>query len=244
MPQNKVWIPQGHFHSTRLNAVSRKIVDLAFTMGGSPGKYFHAVKCNYVFPDGTPCFDRHRSDHNIDCPLCKGKGVYYDTPKEIPIIVSDSTNPMTSDKYGVTFDDRVSLSIPIYVNPRIIKVSKRGQMHVVKDKFAVYDHQSMQWAIFVMDSEPFEPYLAGELYRVIEVTSQYTQNQDGKYDEPKIYYNFKEKELLEEINKDILSINNEVTSEYPNVDNDNVITTDEPNVTVIDDSSSLLDDWS
>lgn len=244
VPKNNIRIPRGHFHSKTLNPVARRIVDLAFAMGGSPGRYFNSVKCNYIFPNGESCFNQERSDHSIDCPLCKGNGAYYEDPVEIPIIISDSTNPLSGDKYGATFDDRVSLTLPVYVDPSIIKVSKSGQLHVVKDKFALYDHQSKLWAIFIMSSEPFEPYLAGPLFRVVEVTSQYTQRQDDSYDEPKIYYNVAERDLLQEINKDILTINDGELEEYPDIDHTNVLVTNEPNITVIDDITELEDDWS
>lgn len=243
MPKNEVNIPKSYLHSRKLNVISRKVVDLAFMLGGSPGKYFNGVKCNYIFPDGTACFNQERGDHNIDCPLCKGNGAYYEEPKDISIIVMDSVNPLSGDKYGAIFEDNVSLSVPVYINPSIIKVSKQGQMYIVKDKFAVYDHQSDLWAIFTMDSEPFEPYLAGPLYRVVNVTSQYTQVQDGEHEEPKIYYNLQETDLLSEVNKEILEINSEITNEYVDTDNTNVVLTSEEQAVIIERPSSLEDDW-
>lgn len=241
MGPNKITIPKGHFHSKKLNAVSRKIVQMAFTMGGSPGKHFRAVKCNYVFPDGSYCFDNLRSDHNIDCPLCGGNGAYYEQPTDIPIIVSDTTNPLDGDKYGANFQDTVTLTIPVEVDPSIIKVSKGGQVFIVKDKFAVNDHQSRLWAIFIMNSEPQEPYLAGPLYHVVQATSQYTQRQDMTHDAPKIYYNVDERELLAEINKDILTIETgEGIEGVKTLEPSEVVVTN----TGIISAADLEDDWS
>lgn len=243
MPRNDIYLAKNYLHSKKLNAVSRKIVDLAFQMGGSPAKYFNAVKCNYVFPDGAPCFDEKRGDHSIDCPLCKGHGAYYDEPVDTAVIVADSVNPLSTDKYGASFEDSITLSVPISINPNIIEISNKGQMFIVKDKFAIYDYASKLWAIFMMDGEPNEPYLAGPLYRIVSVVSQYTQVQKAETDTPKIYYNVEDANLLSEINQDILQLNSYTQSGYPAVQNENIVVTDEPVLKIINTTQNLLDDW-
>lgn len=197
-------LPGGYYPSSRLNPLSKKIIDMAFQMGGSPGKFFKARKCNYTFPNGTACYDRLRKDADIDCPICRGKGVYFDVPIEFPVIVMDSVSPISQDKLTASLEDRIQMSIPIWVNTNVVEVNQKGEMHVIKDKVAVMDLNMKQWAVFTVDAEPFEPYLGGPLYRVINVVAQYTQRQDeGSDRNPKFYYRYQERDLLREINRDL-----------------------------------------
>lgn len=244
MPGHKFKMPYGKYYSSdRLHNVSRKIVQLAFQMGGSPAKYFKARKCDYVFPDGTPCYDEQRGDANVDCPLCRGNGAYYEEPVDVPIMIMDSTNPLSQDKYGFNIYDTIQISVPIWINPTAIKVSNTGKMFTAKDKFAVYDHSSNLWSIFIVNTETNEPYINGPLYHILGVVSQYTETQDiGILErEPKFYFKFTEKELLGEINKQILYENSLATEEYPEITNEDIVVGD--GVTYQLGPDNLVDDW-
>lgn len=244
-------LPSGYYPSSRLHPLSRKIVDLAFQMGGSPGRFFKARMCNYVFPTGKACFDELRNDYDVDCPICRGKGAYYDDPEEVPVIPMDAQNPLSQDKYGSAMEDRIQMSVPIWVNTNVVEVKQSGGMYVVKDKLAVLDLNLQQWAIYTMDAEPFEPYLAGPLYRVVTVTSQYTQRQDDNLErDVKFYYRYQEKDLLREINEDLLNLRpiqggypDSEINEFPDLTNAKIIV-NKPKVYHANDSDrELLDDW-
>jgi len=208
------------YGAKRLNRVARKIVSLAFRMGGTPVDYYRAVKCNYQFPDGHYCWDEVRQTPDINCPVCGGRGAYYIGPIKIPAIFIDNRNKIIRDKTGVKFNDDARLVVPPSIVPSILKHIDGGKnLQVLRDKFVIRNHLGEIDSIFYVDSEPKDTWLAGTLYYSFSiVVSRVNETNDTelyKEYEPTLFYNNPgegdTEEILKQINEEILSLHKTVS---------------------------------
>lgn len=101
-----------NFPASRLYTISKKIVDMAFFMGGYKMLYYEANICNYRFPDGKLCFDTRTLNPSINCPLCGGTGVVYKDPKEIIGIIIDTQDAPQRKREGIILTDTFRLVLP------------------------------------------------------------------------------------------------------------------------------------
>lgn len=241
MPANKLTLPTTT-GANELNPLARKLVDLAFAMGGSKGRFYRAIQCNYVFPDGTPCFDKERASYNVNCPLCEGQGAYYEKPIDTPIVISDEPASLERDKFGVMLKNAVRVTVPIYIKPSITKVSHGGRVYVLRDKFTLYDAAERMYMILVAVTEAKQPFVGGPLFHTLHATTQYAVNEDLVYEPPQVYIDNDEFDALADVNADVLQENGTPAEEFPILSNENILT-GEGKVTVIPTESGLLDDW-
>ena len=209
--------PSGNYKSSNLNKVARKIVQLAFNMGGFKTYYFRAVRCNYTFPNGETCWDPVRQTHNIDCPVCAGTGAYYPGPPiEIPAIFIDNRGNIIRDKYGVIYKDTARMVVPPIITPSYLKFGEEAgqKTFVLRDKFVIYNVDNEVDAIFYINSEPKDTWLAGTLYYSFEVVvsrpNESNEDPVKKDITPKLYYPKDTEGLIKQINSDIAGLENQM----------------------------------
>lgn len=241
MPPNKIILPNhGNYGANKLNAIATKIVELAFAMGGSEGQWYRALQCNYVFPDGRPCYDPLRGSYSVECPVCGGTGAYYDKPQPCPIIIMDSPQQLDRDKMGSVLIDRVSVSIPASVPARFLEVNNNGRIMVLRDKLVVKTVNKKIWSVLYVDSEPQDPFLAGPLYHTINCISHLVFSETDIDNTPKIFYEPNARELIKEINEEYFK-NLEIREVlHENLDNEEKILRGDGKIVT---PQSLLEDW-
>lgn len=208
--------PSVDYGAERLNKISRKIVSLAFRMGGSQIDYYRAIRCNYQFPDGRTCWNKVRQTPSVDCPVCAGQGAYYIGPIKIPAIFIDSRDRVIRDKIGLKFTDNARLVVPPSIGPAILKHVDGGKnLQILRDKFVIRDHTGKIDSVFYIDSEPKNVWLAGTLYYSFGIVINRANESDSdpifKEYEPRLFYTDPPKsteELLNAINEDVLSMRN------------------------------------
>lgn len=207
--QNVWTAPRKAQSAKNLHVISKKIIDLAFYMGGSQGLYYEPVQCNFVFPNGRQCWDEKRGSYDSECPICKGSGHYYKDPIEIPIIVMDSPNiPRKDNKLGIVYEDMMRISVPNSISPKIVNITNNGLVVLAPAKFAIKDYDGKTWNILYMQGEPKDVYLAGTLMHTFEVgTNVYIQN-EGVSDTRNVSFNPEKENILAKINEDILKTAN------------------------------------
>lgn len=207
--------PSIDYGAKRLNKIARKIVSLAFRMGGTPVDYYRAVRCNYQFPDGHFCWDSVRQTPDVECPVCGGRGAYYIGPIKIPAIFIDNRDRIIRDKYGVKYTDNARLVVPPSILPSILKHVDGGKnLQVLRDKFVIRNHLGEIDSIFYIQDEPKDVWLAGTLYYSfsISVSRAHESNTKEMYKEyePTLFYNQPgsddTEEVLRQINEEILSL--------------------------------------
>lgn len=213
--QNKWSVPK-KYGSKNLHIVSKRIIDLAFSMGGSEGLYYEPVQCNFVFPNGRPCWDEKRGSYDSECPICKGSGHYYKDAIETPIIVMDSPNiPKKDNKLGLIYEDIMRIAIPNTITPRIVNITNNGIVILAPAKFAIKSFDGKTWNILYMQGEPKDVYLAGTLMHTFEVgTNVYIENPPAPADRPAFMGDSKKEDILKQINEDILSISSSSTTGF------------------------------
>ena len=218
MPEVKL-SPAIDYGAARLNKVARKIVSLAFRMGGTPVDYYRAIKCNYQFPDGHYCWDSVRQTPDIDCPVCGGRGAYYIGPIKIPAIFIDNRNNILRDKYGARFNDDARLVVPPSIFPSILKHVDGGEkLQILRDKFVIRNHKGEIDSIFYIQDEPKDVWLAGTLYYsfsiVVNRANESNNDELFREYEPTLFYNSPgsedTEEVLRQINEEILSLKHTV----------------------------------
>lgn len=239
------------YGASRLNKVARKIVSLAFRMGGTPVDYYRAVRCNYQFPDGHYCWDDVRQTPDINCPVCNGRGAYYIGPIKIPAIFIDTRGNIIRDKIGVRFNDNARLVVPPSIFPSLLKHVDGGKnLQVLRDKFVIRNHKGEIDSIFYIEDEPKDVWLAGTLYYsfsiVVNRANESNNDELFKEYEPTLFYNNPgegdTEEILRQINEEILSLKH--TTEVQSEDGANLqklaLDAETGKFVNVDD---LLDDW-
>ncbi|MEM0332909.1 MAG: hypothetical protein QXX30_00400 [Candidatus Aenigmatarchaeota archaeon] len=159
------------FPAERLYKISKRIVDLAFFMGGYRVRYYEAERCNYVFPSGKNCFNEHTLSPSIHCPVCGGSGVVYREPIEIRAIAIDVQNKPQKRIEGIQFIDNLRLVVPAEVPVKLIKLESTGKMFYIRDRFDIYSSKDDIWHSVFVSSEPKDVWLAGILYKSFTVNS-------------------------------------------------------------------------
>lgn len=159
------------FPSERLYKISKRIVDLAFFMGGYRVRYYEAERCNYVFPSGKSCFNEHTLSPSIHCPVCGGSGVVYREPIEIRAIAIDTQDKPQKRIEGIQFIDNLRLVVPAEVPVKLIKLESSGKMFYIRDRFDIYSSKDDIWHSVFVSSEPKDVWLAGILYKSFTVNS-------------------------------------------------------------------------
>lgn len=211
--------PPNKYGASRLNKVARKIVSLAFAMGGSLIEYYRASRCNYQFPDGTYCWNEDRQTATPECPVCGGRGMYYQPPIKIPAIFIDASGKPIRDKYGIVYRDSARLVVPPEIVPSILKHVDGGKnMQMLRDKFLIRDHNEKPVAVFYIESEPKDVWLAGTLYFSFEIIVNRVSESDAdpihKDYKPRLEYieggDMDTQRLLKEINEGILNMNDTI----------------------------------
>lgn len=212
--QNNWSVPAKRYSAKNLHVVSKKIIDLAFAMGGSEGLYYEPIQCNFIFPNGRSCWDNKRGSYDNECPICKGVGHYYKEPVEIPIIIMDSPNiPKKDNKLGIIYEDSMRIAVPNTISPKIVNITNNGIVILAPAKFAIKGFDGKTWNILYMQGEPKDVYLAGTLMHTFEVgtnvyieTPSVTEDRNVSIDEPK------KQDIIQQINEDILNISSPSTS--------------------------------
>lgn len=239
MPQNLIYLPANKIYGAeRLHGIAKRIVDLAFFMGGSRGLFYKAVPCNYTFPNGQACYDSLRGTHSVECPVCRGNGVYYKDPVETQIIVMDSPQKLFRDKYGGIFTDSMRLSVPASIKPGILKLTQSGRTFVAKDKFVVKTLNNDIWGVVYVESEPKDAFLGGTLYYTLEVTTHLVFSEEETKSNPPVFYSDQQAaEILKQINKEVLG----TEGDFISIENKNLVVSN--GMFKINDPKALLDDW-
>lgn len=208
--------PSIDYGASRLNQVARKIVSLAFRMGGTPVDYYRAVQCNYTFPNGTSCWNPKLQTATVGCPVCGGTGAYYVGPVKIPAIFIDTRGNVVTRKHGLVYKDTARLVVPPIITPSIVKFAPDGeggeQLQLLRDKFVIRNHKGEIDSIFYINSEPKDTWLAGTLYYSFDIIIN-TPNESNtaplvnEYEPKLIYHEQRESyEILADINEEILNL--------------------------------------
>lgn len=212
-----IWKPPSkNYSSKNLHVISKKIIDLAFSMGGSQGLYYEPVQCNFVFPNGRQCWDEKRGSYDSECPVCKGSGHYYKDAVEIPIIVMDSPNiPKKDNKLGIIYEDAMRIAVPNTISPKIVNITNNGLVVLAPAKFAIKDFDGKTWNILYMQGEPKDVYLAGTLMHTFEVATNVYIETAGVTEERTVSIEpAKKQDIIQQINQDILGINSPSKSNF------------------------------
>jgi len=237
---NQIYFKTGKFGANRLHNIAKHVVNLSFSMGGSEGYYYEAMQCNYVFPDGKPCYNKNRGSYSVECPICRGGGAMYKSPVATPVIVMDTPQNLYRDKMGAIFTDNVTVAVPSSIPLRFVELRDDGRVVVMRDKLVIKTLNADVWAVLYVDSEPKDPFLGGTLYHVVNMIShlvfkEITSNVSSGFS----FTDSEAAEYFKQANQEILGINKDECSK---IDNSNLIVKN--GQIQIADAGKLLSDWS
>lgn len=161
---------------------SQMIADAALQLGGSDIRWYKAIFCPYVRDDGSPCYDERRGSAYIECPICGGEGVIYDSPQTIRAIYQDDSNNYIQDRSGGFIKGEKTLSLPPDLDIRLLKErnSQNSSRRLLRDKFELLgrccgpDGSREVKEVLYLKNDVVKPTVSsGEIYQRAQVSNNY-----------------------------------------------------------------------
>lgn len=165
-----------------LAAISRLIAGQALQMSGTDIKWYKAIFCPYVRPDGSPCYDEVAGSPWVGCPICQGTGVTYASPRIVKGVYTDNSNKYVRSPDGGFMLGSKTLSLPVGLDIRILKPRNNSSpRRFLRDKFELLGQccnpdgsRDVLEVLYLDDADPVKPTVSStHIYQIVQVVDNY-----------------------------------------------------------------------
>lgn len=164
-----------------LSGISRLLANHAMQLSGTDIKWYKAIFCPYVRPDGSPCYDEARGSPWIECPVCRGNGSIYMSPRLIKGVYTDNSNKFVPSPDGGFMQGSKTLSLPADLDIHILKErSTDVGRRYLRDKFELLgkccepDGSRQVLETLYLEDDPVKPTVSStHIYQIVQVVNNY-----------------------------------------------------------------------
>lgn len=150
-------------------------------LSGTDIRWYKAIPCPYVRPDGSPCYDEKSGSPWIECPICGGNGAIYMSPRSTRGTYTDNSNKFVPDGAGGFIQGKKTLSLSKTLDIHLLKIrNNQGARRVIRDKFELLgkccnpDGSREILETLWLEDDPVKPAISSDyIYQIVNVVDNF-----------------------------------------------------------------------